>query len=188
MLTGMAGTGKTFIALYLAFKDLIEGKLSSIEIVRSTVPSRDMGFLPGTLQEKLAAYEDPYRQVVNNLFGRDDAWVILHKKGYVNMVSTSYLRGVTYKNVAIIFDEIQNCTMQELDTVITRVGPGCRVILCGDIKQNDLTTGKSASGMPSFEKIIYSMQEFESVEFDIKDIVRSGLVKSYLLAKHRLGL
>jgi phosphate starvation-inducible protein PhoH len=188
MLTGMAGTGKTFIALYLAFKDLIEGKLSSIEIVRSTVPSRDMGFLPGTLQEKLAAYEDPYRQVVNSLFGRDDAWAILHKKGYVNMVSTSYLRGVTYKNVAIIFDEIQNCTMQELDTVITRVGPGCRVILCGDIKQNDLITGKSASGMPSFEKVIYSMQEFESVEFDIKDIVRSGLVKSYLLAKHRLGL
>lgn len=188
MLTGTAGTGKTFIALYLAFKDLIEGKISSIEIVRSTVPSRDMGFLPGNLQEKLSVYEDPYRQLVNNLFGRDDAWSILRKKGYVNMVSTSYLRGVTYKNAAIIVDEIQNCTTQELDTVITRVGPGCRVILCGDIRQNDLVTGKGASGMPWFGKIICSMMEFGFVEFDINDIVRSGLVKSYLLARYKLGL
>lgn len=188
MLTGMAGTGKSFIALYLAFKDVIEGKLNSIEIVRSTVPSRDMGFLPGTLQEKLAAYEDPYRQIVNSLFGRDDAWVILQKKGYVNMLSTSYLRGVTYKNVAMIVDEIQNCTLQELDTVITRVGPGCRVVLCGDIKQNDLLTGKNVSGMPIFDRIICSMPEFDCISFNVEDIVRSGLVKSYLTAKYKLGL
>lgn len=188
MLTGMAGTGKSFIALYLAFKDVIEGKLNSIEIVRSTVPSRDMGFLPGTLQEKLAAYEDPYRQIVNSLFGRDDAWVILQKKGYVNMLSTSYLRGVTYKNVAMIVDEIQNCTLQELDTVITRVGPGCRVVLCGDIKQNDLLTGKNVSGMPMFDRIISSMPEFDCIGFNVEDIVRSGLVKSYLMAKYKLGL
>lgn len=188
MLTGIAGTGKSFLALYLAFKDLVDGKLSSVNIVRSTVPSRDMGFLPGTLKEKLAAYEDPYQQIVNQLFGRDDAWFILCKKGYVNMLSTSYLRGVTYKNVAMIMDEAQNCTLQELDTVITRVGPGCRFILCGDVKQNDLLTGKNHTGLPLFEKIISSMPEFSCVSFGVDDIVRSGLVRSYLLAKHKLGL
>lgn len=188
MLTGMAGTGKSFLALYLAFKDLVDGKLTSINIIRSTVPSRDMGFLPGTLKEKLAAYEDPYQQIVNELFGRDDAWFILCKKGYLNMLSTSYLRGVTYKNVAMIFDEVQNCTLQELDTVITRVGSGCRVMLCGDIKQNDLLTGKNQSGLPLFEKIISEMPEFERISFSIEDIVRSGLVRSYLMAKHKIGL
>ena len=188
MLTGMAGTGKSFLALYLAFRDLVEGRLNSINIIRSTVPSRDMGFLPGTLKEKLAAYEDPYQQIVNELFGRDDAWFILCKKGYLNMMSTSYLRGVTYKNVAMIVDEVQNCTLQELDTVITRVGSGCRVMLCGDIKQNDLLTGKNQSGLPLFEKIISQMPEFECVTFGIEDIVRSGLVRSYLMSKYKLGL
>ena len=188
MLTGMAGTGKSFLALYLAFKDLVDGRINSINIIRSTVPSRDMGFLPGTLKEKLAAYEDPYQQIVNELFGRDDAWFILCKKGYLNMMSTSYLRGVTYKNVAMIVDEVQNCTLQELDTVITRVGSGCRVMLCGDIKQNDLLTGKNQSGLPLFEKIISQMPEFECVTFGIEDIVRSGLVRSYLMSKYKLGL
>lgn len=188
MLTGMAGTGKSFLALYLAFRDLVEGRINSINIIRSTVPSRDMGFLPGTLKEKLAAYEDPYQQIVNELFGRDDAWFILCKKGYLNMMSTSYLRGVTYKNVAMIVDEVQNCTLQELDTVITRVGSGCRVMLCGDIKQNDLLTGKNQSGLPLFEKIISQMPEFECVTFGIEDIVRSGLVRSYLMSKYKLGL
>lgn len=188
MLTGMAGTGKSFLALYLAFKDLVDGRINSINIIRSTVPSRDMGFLPGTLKEKLAAYEDPYQQIVNELFGRDDAWFILCKKGYLNMMSTSYLRGVTYKNVAMIVDEVQNCTLQELDTVITRVGSGCRVMLCGDIKQNDLLTGKNQSGLPLFEKIISQMPEFECVTFGVDDIVRSGLVRSYLMSKYKLGL
>ena len=188
MLTGMAGTGKSFLALYLAFRDLVEGKLNSINIIRSTVPSRDMGFLPGTLKEKLAAYEDPYQQIVNELFGRDDAWFILCKKGYLNMMSTSYLRGVTYKKVAKIVDEVQNCTLQELDTVITRVGDGCRIMLCGDIKQNDLLTGKNQSGLPLFEKIISQMPEFECVAFGVDDIVRSGLVRSYLMSKYKLGL
>ncbi len=188
MLTGMAGTGKSFLALYLACRDLVDGRINSINIIRSTVPSRDMGFLPGTLKEKLAAYEDPYQQIVNELFGRDDAWFILCKKGYLNMMSTSYLRGVTYKNVAMIVDEVQNCTLQELDTVITRVGSGCRVMLCGDIKQNDLLTGKNQSGLPLFEKIISQMPEFECVTFGVDDIVRSGLVRSYLMSKYKLGL
>jgi len=188
MLTGMAGTGKSFLALYLAFRDLLDGRINNINIIRSTVPSRDMGFLPGTLKEKLAAYEDPYQQIVNELFGRDDAWFILCKKGYLNMMSTSYLRGVTYKKVAMIVDEVQNCTLQELDTVITRVGDGCRVMLCGDIKQNDLLTGKNQSGLPLFEKIISQMPEFECVSFGVDDIVRSGLVRSYLMSKYKLGL
>jgi phosphate starvation-inducible protein PhoH len=188
LLAGMAGTGKSFIALYLCLKDLIEGKLSSVLIMRSTVPSRDMGFLPGTLEEKLSAYEDPYRQIVNNLFGRDDAWFIMCKKGHIKLSSTSYLRGVTYKNVGIILDESQNCTLHELDTVITRVGSGCRVFVCGDERQSDLIGSKIPQGMTHFRQILSYVPEFRSVSFGIEDIVRSGLVKNYILAKHKLGL
>lgn len=188
MLTGMAGTGKSFLSIYLAFRDLIEGKVRSVHIVRSTVPSRDMGFMPGTLDEKLAVFREPYQQIVNELFRRDDAWSILSRKGYVGMVSTSYLRGMTYRDSAIILDEFQNCTLQELDTVITRTGPGCRLMLCGDIKQTDLLTNKAQSGLPSLERIIAQMPEFEQIVFGIEDIVRSGLVRSYLLSKYSLGL
>lgn len=188
LLAGMAGTGKSFIALYLCLKDIIDGKLSSLIIMRSTVPSRDMGFLPGTLEEKLSAYEDPYRQIVNNLFGRDDAWFILCKKGFIKLCSTSYLRGVTYKNVGIILDESQNCTLHELDTVITRVGSGCRVFVCGDERQSDLIYSKTPQGMTHFRQILSQVTEFECVGFGIDDIVRSGLVKHYIMAKHKLGL
>ena len=190
-LYGVAGTGKTFMSLYLALRDVMACKKNyhRVYIVRSSVPSRDMGFMPGTLQEKMEVYEAPYRAMINKLFSRDDAWQIITAKGAVQLISTSYLRGITLENCVVIFDETQNASFQEMDTVVTRIGDNCRIVLCGDIEQCDLLRKKNdITGFPAFAEIIKSMEEFRSVEFDIDAIVRSGIVKSYILAKRRYQL
>ena len=190
VLCGSAGTGKTYISLYLALSELIKREKASkdspkkIIIIRSTVSSRDVGFLPGTLKEKMAVYEDPYRGVFAELFGRGDAFEILKAKGIVEFCSTSFLRGTTINDAFIILDEFQNCSEQELSTVITRVGKNSKVFFCGDWSQNDLIKSKwDVSGLPYFMKIIEKMQEFDIIEFGIEDIVRSGIVKSFIIAK-----
>ena len=188
VLMGTAGTGKTFLSLYLALDDIMKGKTkggpSKIMIVRSIVSSRDVGFLPGTLKEKMAVYEEPYRGIFNELFGRGDAYEVLKTKGIVEFCSTSYLRGTTINNAFVILDEFQNCNFGELDTVISRIGKNSRVIICGDIMQTDLNKSKwDVTGLPAFVKIVEGMEEFDIVDFGVEDIVRSGIVKSYILAK-----
>jgi phosphate starvation-inducible protein PhoH len=199
MLHGVAGTGKTFLSLYLGLKDVSEGKFQKIVIVRSVVPSRDMGFLPGSVKEKSAMYEAPYQAICSELFGRGDAYEVLKQKGTIEFVSTSHLRGTTLHNAIVLVDEFQNMNFQELDTVITRVGSGCRIIFSGDIEQSDLTKPHDKSGLPEFVKIVDEIWEekdenpipelcFVTIEFTQDDIVRSGIVKGYIKAKARLGL
>jgi phosphate starvation-inducible PhoH-like protein len=190
VLCGSAGTGKTYISLYLALSELIKRDRTAkdhptkIMIIRSTVSSRDVGFLPGTLKEKMAVYEDPYRGVFSELFGRGDAFEILKSKGIIEFCSTSFLRGTTINDTFIILDEFQNCSAQELETVITRVGKNSKIFFCGDWAQNDLIKSKwDVSGLPHFMKIIEKMPEFDIIEFGIEDIVRSGIVKSFIIAK-----
>jgi phosphate starvation-inducible protein PhoH len=190
VLCGSAGTGKTYISLYLALSELIKRDKTAkdhptkIMIIRSTVSSRDVGFLPGTLKEKMAVYEDPYRGVFSELFGRGDAFEILKSKGIIEFCSTSFLRGTTINDTFIILDEFQNCSAQELETVITRVGKNSKIFFCGDWAQNDLIKSKwDVSGLPHFMKIIEKMPEFDIIEFGIEDIVRSGIVKSFIIAK-----
>jgi phosphate starvation-inducible protein PhoH len=190
VLCGSAGTGKTYISLYLALSELIKRDKAAkdgpkkIIIIRSTVSSRDVGFLPGTLKEKMAVYEDPYRGVFAELFGRGDAFEILKSKGIVEFCSTSFLRGTTINDAFIILDEFQNAGVGELETVITRVGKNSKIFFCGDWAQNDLIRSKwDVSGLPYFMKIIEKMQEFDIIEFGIEDIVRSGIVKSFIIAK-----
>jgi phosphate starvation-inducible protein PhoH len=187
-LYGVAGTGKTYISLYLALKEVLNpnSPYRHVYMIRSSVPSRDMGFMPGKLSEKMAVYEAPYMSMINELFNRGDAYQILTTKKVFEMVSTSFLRGLTLDNCIVIADEVQNCTFQELDTLITRSGQNCKVMLCGDLAQNDLTRSKyDVTGLPAFFDIIESMEEFECLEFLPEDIVRSGLVKSYIMAKLR---
>lgn len=187
VLMGTAGTGKTFISLYLALNEMIRGKgerPSKIIIIRSLVSTRDVGFLPGTLKEKQAVYEEPYRGIFSELFGRGDAYEILKTKGIVEFNSTSYLRGTTLNNTYIILDEFQNCNYEEIRTIITRVGKNSRLIFCGDTKQNDLYRNKyDVSGMQEIVNIIEKMKEFDIVDFEISDIVRSDLVKSFIVAE-----
>lgn len=189
ILTGVAGTGKTFLAMYLALDSVINQKAyNKVLIVRSSVPSRDMGYLPGKPGEKMAAYELPYRGICSELFGRDDAYEILKQKNGVEFISTSFLRGTTFKNVIVIVDEIQNMSFQELSTVITRMGDGCRLIMCGDHVQDDLTSERyrEESGFDKFIRITDLMDSIERTEFTVDDVVRGGLVKEYILAVEHL--
>jgi len=187
LLHGIAGTGKTFLSLYLSIRELTSGsdKYNKIFIVRSAVPTRDMGFLPGNTKEKSKVYEAPYMAIATELFGRGDAYEVLKTKDYIEFISTSYIRGITLSNCVIIVDEVQNMTYHEIDSIITRVGDNCRIIFSGDFRQTDFTREQEKSGLRDFINIIKTMKAFEFIEFEIQDIVRSRMVKEYIIAKDR---
>lgn len=192
MLHGVAGTGKTFIALYLALKDILNGvdNKKKIYIVRSVVPTRDMGFLPGNQKEKARAYESPYYSICNELFGRGDAYETLKSKNIIEFITTSFIRGITLDNCIVIVDESQNMASMELHSVMTRIGQNCSIIFCGDTRQDDLTSErkKELSGLAEFMPILRRMKSFKFIEFGEEDIVRSELVKEYIITRNKLGL
>ena len=195
-LFGAAGTGKTFISLYLALKDVLDLKKSydKVVLVRSLIPTREIGFLPGDEEDKAALYQVPYQNMVqfmfemqneqqfNNLYDR------LKGQGTLFFLSTSFLRGLTFDNTIIIVDECQNLNFHELDTIITRVGQDSKIIFCGDFDQTDLVKTNERNGLHDFLRILNEMEEFNCLEFNIGDIVRSGFVRSYLINKIKLGI
>lgn len=185
VLSGSAGTGKTFISLYLALKDVLDKntQYEKVLIVRSAVPTRDMGFLPGTQEEKEAAYTLPYQVIVNDLFQDREAWDKLTQLKQVEFCTTSYLRGMTFNDCIIIVDEAQNCNYHELCSIITRVGENCKFVMCGDYYQSDFTRQGDKDGINDFLNILENMNNFEVVEFVWKDIVRSGLVRDFIMTK-----
>ena len=186
---GSAGSGKSFLSLYLGLKEMLDdAAFSKIVILRSAVATRDLGFLPGTEREKISVYEAPYRAIINELFGRADAYDIMKQKDIIEFESTSFLRGLTYANCLIFVDEMENMTFSELNTIFTRIGEGTKIIFAGDIRQCDLNERKESSGMKDFLRIMEELEEFGLVEFTMEDCVRSGLVKNYLMAKERLKL
>ena len=190
MLHGMAGTGKTFIALSKTIDALMSNKgvQNKIYIVRSVVPTRDMGFLPGNQKEKMKVYEAPYYAICTELFDRSDAYEILKQKNAIEFISTSFIRGITMNNCYVIVDEVNNMTFHELDSVITRIGKGCRVLFCGDFRQSDLTKEQERNGLKDFMKVIGKLNDFVHIDFLEQDIVRSKLVKEYIIARQKLGL
>ena len=185
VLHGFAGTGKTYLSLWLALDELLtNGQFyDRILIVRSVVPSRDMGFLPGSAKEKARIYEEPYKQICDELFDRGDGYEVLKMKNMVEFTTTSYLRGVTFNRSIVIVDEMQNMTFAELDTVMTRMGENSKIIYCGDFRQTDLTKQEDLAGIHKFLKITKKMGGFEYIEFNKEDIVRSGIVKDYIITK-----
>lgn len=185
-LHGVAGTGKTFVSIYLSLKEIEKGRYDKIIIYRSTVPSRDMGFMPGNNKEKTRVYEAPYYTIFSKLYNRGDSYEILKRTGVVEFESTAFVRGITIENAIVIIDEIQNMTAQELNSLITRIGDNCKVIFCGDIRQTDLDKRRETSGLSDFYKIIEHMNSFELIEFAVDDIVRSKLVKEYILTRMKL--
>lgn len=190
MLHGVAGTGKTYISMYLALEEVLKpnSKYNKIVVIRSVVPSRDMGFLPGSAKEKAKVYEEPYKEICDDLFGRGDGYDILRMKGLVEFATTSFLRGVTFRDAIVIVDEFQNMNLAELDTVITRIGNNCKIIFCGDIRQSDFVKREEKQGMLTFMKIIDRMNIFQKIEFEVADIVRSALVKNYIISKLEVGI
>ena len=183
MLHGIAGTGKTFIAMYLALKEIQRYSLEydKVIIIRSGVPSRDLGYLPGSVEEKAAVYEAPYESIASFLYDRGDAYQILKSHGQVEFMTTSFLRGITFERCIVIVDEIQNMTYSELATIITRMGDHSRIIFCGDFRQTDLFRTKEKEGLHHFMRIIEKMQEFSFHEFNASDIVRGQLVRSFII-------
>ena len=184
-LHGMAGTGKTFMAMYLSLNEILSknSKARRIIIIRSVVPTRDIGFLPGSIEEKTNVYEMPYSNICTELFINKNAYEDLKDAGKIEFATTSFVRGLTFENAIVIIDECQNMTFHELDSIITRSGNNCRLLFCGDFNQSDL--GRK-SGITEFMDILYKMKSFCMIEFDQNDIVRSGLVREYILAKNDL--
>ena len=184
-LHGVAGTGKTFCALYKAIEEVLDkgNPFNKIIVVRSAVQSREIGHLPGDVNEKMDIYQQPYRQICETLFGRKDAWDRLEEQHHIEFISTSFIRGMSFDDAIIIVDEMQNMTFEEIDTVMTRVGYRSKIIWCGDYRQTDLNKKKNdVSGILKFFDIAYHMQSFTRIEFDVDDIVRSSLVKDFLVA------
>ena len=192
---GCAGTGKTFAALYLALKDVLDPltPFENVYLVRSLVSTREIGFLPGDHEDKSYLYQIPYKNMVRYMFSMPDdnsfemLYDNLRSQDTIDFWSTSFIRGVTLDNTIVIVDEFSNLNFHELDSMITRIGEDSKIVFCGDIAQSDLTKEYEKSGISDFIRIINEMKEFTCVEFDIGDIVRSGLVKSYLIAKYNLG-
>lgn len=189
---GTAGTGKTMCAMYLALNDVLKkGGYEQIIVVRSAVQTREQGFMPGSKEQKEALYSVPYADIVNDLFGRGDAYQILQQKGMIKFMTSSFVRGLTFDNAVIIVDECQSMTYHELDTIITRVGESSKIVFCGDTRQDDLATSRNradVSGLRDFLQVIQKVDSFDTITFTPDDIVRSGLVKEYILAKERLQL
>lgn len=181
--TGSAGTGKTWLSVALALQDLIANRVSKIYIVRSAVQSRDLGFTPGDEKEKLAPYMAPYKAIVNEILGCGTAWDTLTKKGMIEFMSTSFIRGITLKHCVIILDEAQNTDYAEFSSVITRAGDNTRFIACGDTRQSDMERHREKSGFSEVIRVMESMPKyFEVINFLPEDIVRSGLVKAWIIA------
>tara|TARA_B100001173_G_C15833101_1_gene481360 strand:+ start:44 stop:757 length:714 start_codon:yes stop_codon:yes gene_type:complete len=195
-LFGAAGTGKTFVSLYLALQSVfdLKSKYDKVVLVRSLIPTREIGFLPGDEEDKSALYQIPYQNMVQFMFEMPNEQAFnglydkLKNQGSLYFLSTSFLRGLTFDNSIIIVDECQNLNFHELDTIITRVGQDSKILFCGDFDQTDLHKHNERNGLHDFMKILEEMEEFNCTEFEIGDIVRSGFVRSYLINKIRLGL
>jgi phosphate starvation-inducible protein PhoH len=182
---GSAGTGKSFLSCFLAISDVVDHTKDQKQVilVRSAVQSRDVGFMPGTLEEKNSYYETPYRDIFGELFGRASTYDDMKEAGMIQFMTTSFIRGLTWDDSIIVIDEAQNMTWEEINTIMTRVGKNSRIIVCGDVKQNDLIKKKSeVSGITKMFAVLKRMNDFSTITFTRDDIVRSEFVKQWIIA------
>lgn len=193
---GVPGSGKSFIAIYKALKEVFNeySDKETVYIVRSLVQTRSIGFMPGSETEKQGYFETPYRNMVKHMFQLpseadfDMLYDNLKSQKTIKFYNTSFLRGLTFDDCVIIVDEFQNMNFHELSSIITRVGENCRIIFCGDAEQSDLISTNEKNGIHDFMRVLQIMPSFDITEFSVDDIIRSGLVKEFILAKRELGL
>lgn len=184
-LFGSPGVGKTFLAMYRAIEEVMDksNSFKQVVVVRSAVQVRDQGYVPGDLAEKMEIYEQPYKEIATTLFNKPEAWNLLKEQGYARFISTTAIRGISIDDAIIVVDECQSMSFHELSSVISRTGHRSKIIFVGDLKQNDLIKSKyDISGLATFLEIAKTMREFSIVEFTPDDIVRSSLVKSWIIA------
>lgn len=184
---GTAGIGKTYLALYLALSEVLNPKTPQdrLIIVRSIVPTRDIGFLPGDLNEKIAVYESPYKDMCADLIGRPSTYNDMKDTGLIQFMPTSYVRGLTWENAIVVVDECQNMSFHEINSIVTRLGHNSRIIFTGDTNQTDLRPVEC--GMEKLLQVVGNIQTFEKIEFNHHDIVRSEIVKSWIIATEELA-
>ena len=193
---GSAGTGKTFVSLYLALSEVLrdDTKYDKVVLVRSLIPTREIGFLPGDEEDKAALYQVPYQNMVKFMFkqANEQAFNMLYdrlkQQGSFYFLSTSFLRGLTFDNSIIIVDECQNLNFHELDTIVTRVGQDSKIMFCGDFMQTDLSKTSERTGLHDSLRILQEIKQQKSMELNIADIVRSGFVRNYPIQKTKLGI
>ena len=193
---GAAGTGKTFITLYNALCDVLDPSTpyEKIYIVRSLVSTREIGFLPGDHEDKSTLYHIPYKNMVKYMFELPSAadfemlYGNLKAQETISFWSTSFIRGTTFDRAIIIVDEFQNLNFHELDSIMTRVGENTKIMFCGDATQTDLIKQNERNGIVDFMRVLRLMSSIDIIEFGVEDIVRSGLVKEFILAKMELNL
>jgi phosphate starvation-inducible PhoH-like protein len=193
---GVAGSGKTFLCLFKALQDVLSEctPYEKIYIVRSLVPTREIGFLPGSHDDKASLYQIPYKNMVKYMFQMpSDAdfemlYGNLKAQETISFWSTSFIRGTTLDNCIIIVDELENLNFHELDSIITRVGENTKILFCGDASQSDLVRQNEKNGVVDFMKILRQMSSFDIIEFEVADVIRSGLIKEYIITKMELGL
>ena len=193
---GVAGSGKTFLCLFKALQDVLSEytPYEKIYIVRSLVPTREIGFLPGSHDDKASLYQIPYKNMVKYMFQMpSDAdfemlYGNLKAQETISFWSTSFIRGTTLDNCIIIVDELENLNFHELDSIITRVGENTKILFCGDVSQSDLIRQNEKNGVVDFMKILRQMPSFDIIEFEVADVIRSGLIKEYIITKMELGL
>lgn len=181
----------TFLAVYKGVEEVLDksNPFKQVVIIRSTVSVRDIGYLPGDQETKIEIYEQPYKEICQTLFGRTDAWDRLKEQGHVRFISTAFIRGITIDDAIIVVDEVQNMTWAELSSVVGRCGHRSKIVFCGDKFQNDLVKNKNdVSGLGMFLEILRDMEEYQEIYFTPDDIVRSSIVKNFILACERKGL
>jgi phosphate starvation-inducible protein PhoH and related proteins len=189
VMSGSAGTGKTYLAIHLALEDVLDKTTpyEKVMVVRSIVPTRDIGFLPG-LEEKLDPYKAPYIGICSEIFQDHDAWKKLEAANKIEFIPTSFIRGHTFNNCIVVVDEMQNLNFHELDSVITRLGQNSKFIMAGDYYQSDFENDREKIGILNFMEIIENLKQFDVVEFTWKDIVRSDFVRDYIMTKEMHGI
>ena len=193
---GSAGTGKTAIALYCALTEVLDRSsiYSQVIIIRSCVQARDIGFLPGALDgpdSKNEVYEMPYRALCDELLTfKSNNYDNLKAKHLLEFYNTSFLRGLNFpENSIVIVDEVQNMKYSEISTAITRTNANSKIVLCGDYRQTDLHKKGDNSGLSQLMDVLHAMPShmYDFVEYTPDDILRSGLVKEFLIAEERQG-
>jgi phosphate starvation-inducible PhoH-like protein len=179
--SGPAGTGKTYMAVTYGFNSVLEGKFKKLVITRRAIEADDdrIGFLPGDKNDKLYDYMRPSIDVLSKHLGLPSGLQPVLDTGFVEIEHLGSLRGRTFEDCFVILDEAQNTTDKLMRMLLTRIGEGSKIVVCGDLTQDDLPRGKSSGLKTAIEKLgaapIFSIQHFTEEDVQRSEVVRQVL-------------